>query len=71
MAFVLISSMVLGLLDELQFFLQLRLIELLGLSTGLSYSNCSTSQRGDPKEFQVRYLALFPLFSVIGSFEWF
>ena len=23
------------------------------------------------KEFQVRYLALFPLFSVIGSFEWF
>ena len=33
--FCLISSMVLGLLDELQIFLQLYLIELLGLLTGL------------------------------------
>ena len=33
--FYLISSMVLGLLDQLQIFLQLYLIELLGLLTGL------------------------------------
>ena len=35
MVFFLISSMVLGLLDQLQIFLQLYLIELLGLLTGL------------------------------------
>ena len=35
MAFFLISSMVLGLLDQLQIFWQLYLIELLGLLTGL------------------------------------
>ena len=34
-AFLLISSMILGLLDQLQVFLQLYLIELLGLLTGL------------------------------------
>ena len=38
----LISSMVLGLLDQLQIFSQLYLIELLGLLTGLGYSSCST-----------------------------
>ena len=35
MAFFLISSMVLGLLDQLQIFSQLNLVELLGLLTGL------------------------------------
>ena len=34
-AFFLISSMVVGLLDQLQIFSQLYMIELLGLSTGL------------------------------------
>ena len=34
-AFFLISSMVLGILDQLQIFLQMYLIELLGLLTGL------------------------------------
>ena len=78
--------MVLDLLDQLQIFLQLYLIELLGLLTGLEllelwyliyprlltgfgmlvfFTNLSLM------EFQVRYLALFLLFSVIDSFEWF
>ena len=35
MAIFLISSMILGLLDQLRIFLQLYLIELLGLLTGL------------------------------------
>ena len=35
LVFCLISSMVLGLLDQLQIFLQLYLMELLGLLTGL------------------------------------
>ena len=82
-AFFLISSMVLGLLDQLQIFLQLCLIELLGLLTGLGllelehliyprlltefgmlvfFTNLSFM------EFQVRYLALFLLFLVIGGF---
>ena len=81
-----ISSMVLGLLYQLQIFLQLYLIELLGLLTGLGllklqhliyprlltgfgmlvfFTNLSLM------EFQVRYLALFLLFSVIDDFEWF
>ena len=76
----------LGLLDQLQIFSQLYLIELLGLLTGLGllelwhliyprlltgfgmlvfFTNLSLM------EFQVRYLALFPLFSVIDSFKWF
>ena len=80
------SSMVLGLLDQLQFFSQLYLIEYLGLLTGLKllklwhliyprlltgfgmlvfFTNLSLT------EFQIRYLALFPLFSVIDSFKWF
>ena len=84
--FFLISSMVLGLLDQLQIFSQLYLIELLQLLTGLGllelwhslyprlltgfdilvfFTNLSLM------EFQVRYLALFLLFSVIDDFEWF
>ena len=78
--------MVLGLLDQLQIFSQLYLIELLGLLTGLGllelwhliyprlltgfgmlvfFTNLSLM------EFQVRYSALFLLFSVIDDFEWF
>ena len=78
--------MVLGLLDQLLIFSQLYLIELLGLLTGLGllelwhlifprlltgfdmlvfFTNLSLM------EFQVRYLALFLLFSVIDDFEWF
>ena len=40
--FFLISSTVLGLLDQLNIFLQLYLIELLGLLTGWGYSSCGT-----------------------------
>ena len=86
MVFFLISSMVLGLLDQLLIFSQLYLIELLGLLTGLGllelwhlifsgpltgfgmlvfFTNLSLM------EFQVTYLALFLLFSVIDDFEWF
>ena len=82
----LISSMVLGLVSQLQIFSQFYLIELLGLSTGLGllelwyliyprlltgfgilvfYTNLNLV------EFQVRYLTLFLLFSVIDGFKWF
>ena len=78
--------MVLGLLNQLQIFLQLYLIELLGLLTGLGllelwhliyprlltgfgmlvfFTNLSLM------EFQVRYLTLFLLFSVIDGLRWF
>ena len=78
--------MVLGLPDQLQIFSQSYLIELLGLLTDLGllelwhliyprlltgfgmlvfFTNLSLM------EFQVRYLALFLLFSVIDSFKWF
>ena len=78
--------MVLGLLDQLQIFSQLYLIELLELLTRLGllglwhliyprlltgfdmlvfFTNLSLM------EFQVRYLVLFLLFSVIDGFEWF
>ena len=67
--------MVLGLLGQLQIFLQLNLIEMLGLLTGLGllagfgmlvfFTNLSLM------EFQVRYLALFLLFSVTDDFKWF
>ena len=78
--------MILGLLDQLQILSQLYLIELLELLTGLGllelwhliyprlltgfgmlvfFTNLSLM------EFQVRYLALFLLFSVIDGFEWF
>ena len=86
MAFLLISSMVLGLLDLLQIFSQLYLIELLELSTNLGvlelwpliYPRLLTGFgmlvffiNLSLMEFQVRYLALFLLFSVIDDFEWF
>ena len=82
----LIPSMVLVLLNQLQIFWQLCLIKLLGLliglrrvelyhliylrfSTGFGMLVCFTNLR--LTEFQVRCLALFYLFSVIESFEWF
>ena len=86
MFFFLISSMVLGLLNQLLIFSQLYLIELLGLLTGqgllelwhLIYPRLLTefgmmvfSTNLSLMEFQVRYLALFLLFSVIDKFEWF
>ena len=85
-SFLLISSMVLGLLDQLQIYLQLYLIELLGLLTGLGllelqhfiylrlltgFSMLVFFTNLSLMEFQVRYLALFLLFSVIDGFEWF
>ena len=78
--------MVLGLVDQLLIFSQLYLIEMLGLLTGLGllelwhliyprlltgfgmlvfFTNLSLM------EFQVRYSALFLLFSVIDDFQWF
>ena len=78
--------MVLGLLDQLQIFSQLYLIELLGLLTSLGLLELShliyprLLTRFDMlvlftnlslREFQVRYLALFLPFSVIDGFEWF
>ena len=77
-------SLVLGLLDQLQIFSELYLIELLGLLTGLGYSSCGTwfiqgfwhgltcwsfSETLSLMEFQVRYLVLFLLFSVIDGFK--
>ena len=85
-AFFLISKMVLGLLNQMQIFSLWYLIELLGLLTGLGllelwhliyprllagfgmviyFTNLGLG------EFQVRYLALFLLFSVVDGFEWF
>ena len=84
--FFLISSMVLGLLDQLLIFSQLHLIELLGLLTSLGllelwhliYQKLSIGfgmlfffRNLSLMEFQVRYSALFLLFSVTGDFEWF
>ena len=84
--FFLISSMVLGLLDQLLIFSQLYLIELLGLLTGqgllelwhLIYPRLLTGfgmlvffTNLRLREFQVRYLTLFLLFSVIDDFQWF
>ena len=86
MTFLLISSLALGLLDQLQIFSQLYLLELLGLLTGLVllglwYLICPglLTEFGmlvfftnlSLMEFQVICLALFLLFSVIDSFEWF
>ena len=80
----LISSMVLGLLDQLQIFSQLCLIELLGLLISLGllklwhliYLQLLTECRmlvfftnSSLTEFQVRYLALFLLSSKIDGFE--
>ena len=84
--FFLISSMVLGLLDQLLIFSQLYLIELLALLTGrgllklwyLIYPRLLTGfgklvffTNLSLMEYQVRYSALFLLFSVIDDFEWF
>ena len=78
--------MILGLVDQLQIFWQLFLIELLGVLTGLRllklqhfiYPRLLTEfgmlvffTYWSLMEFQVRYLALFLLSSVIGSFGWF
>ena len=85
-AFFLISSLDLGLLDQLQIFSQLYLIELLGLLTGLGLLElwCLIYQRIlkgfrmsafftnlSLMEFEVRFLVLFLLFLVIDGFEWF
>ena len=78
--------MALGLFDELQILWQLCLIELLGLLKGLGllgmehliYPKLLTEfgllvffTNLGLMEFQVRHLALFLLFSVIGDFGWF
>ena len=78
--------MVLGLLDQLLIFSQLCLIKLLGLLTGLGLLELwhliypkLLKEFGMPvfftnlshMEFQVRYVTLFLLFSVINDFEWF
>ena len=78
--------MVLGLLDQLQIFSQLYLIELLGLLTGLGllelwhliyprllagFGMLVFFTNLNLMEFQVRFLALFFLFSVINGFGWF
>ena len=85
-AFFLISSVVLGLFDQLQIFLQLYLKELLRLLTGLGlielqhliYARLLTGfgmlvffTNLSVMEFQVRYFTLFLFSSVINSFEWF
>ena len=85
-AFFLISSLDLGLLDQLQIFSKLYLIELLGLLTGLGLLElwCLIYQRIlkgfrmsafftnlSLMEFEVRFLVLFLLFLVIDGFEWF
>ena len=82
----LIYSMVLGLLDQLQIFSQLYLIELLGLLTSLGlleqwhliYPMLLTAfgmlvffTNLSLMEFQVRYLALFLPSSVVNDFKWF
>ena len=83
MAYFLISSMVLGLLDQLYL---IEMVELLGLLIGLRlielyhliYSRLLTGfgilvffTNLSLMEFQVRYFALFCLFSVLDDFEWF
>ena len=78
--------MVLGLFDQLLIFSQFYLMELLGLLTGLGllqlwhlrypklligFGMLVFFTKLSLMEFQVRYLALFLLFSVIDDFEWF
>ena len=82
----LISSRILGLLNQLQIFWQLYLIELIGILTVLEllklehlmYPIVLTGfgmlvffKSLSLMEFQLRYLASFFLFSVIDGFEWF
>ena len=80
-------SMVLGLVNQLQIFWQLYLIELLDLlvkrfgttqAVALDMSkafsrvwHAGLHHKLSLTEFQVRYLALFLLFSEIDSFKWF
>ena len=83
-AFFLISSVVLDLLDQLQVFVKLYLIEFRGLLTSLellelqhlTYPRLSTEfgmlvffTNQCLIEFHIRYLAVFLLFSVIDGFE--
>ena len=78
--------MVLGLLSQLKIFWQLCLIELQGLLPGLGlielyhliypkllieFGILVLFTKLGLMEFQVRYLALFLFFSVMGSFGWF
>ena len=85
-AFSVISSMVLGLPSQLQIFSRLYLIELLWILTGLvllelwhlryptllsGFGILTFFANLSLMEFQVRYLALFLLSSVIDGFEWF
>ena len=65
--FLLISSIVLGLLEQLQIFWHLYQIELLWL---WGYSSCNIWYVKGLMESQVRCLALFLLFSIIDSFRW-
>ena len=83
MAFYLISSMVSGLLDQLQIFWQLILIELLRILIGLGllklnhlYLRLSTGfsmlvffTNLNLIAFLVRYFDVFDIFSVIDVFE--
>ena len=81
---LLISSIVLGLLDQLQIFLQLYPIELIGLLTGLGllklwhliylrllagFGMLVFFTNLSVIEFQVRYFALSFLFSVLDGFK--
>ena len=73
-----ISSMVLGFLDQLQIFWQLYLIVLLWLLTGATRAAGLDISMAFIRLWhagliglQVRYLALFHLFSLIDDFEWF
>ena len=68
MVFFLISDIVVGLLDQLQIFWQLYLIELLGLLTGFGMLVCFINL--SLMEFQDRHLALFLHFSIVNGFEW-
>ena len=85
LSFFLTSGMVLDLFNQLQIFVQLYLVELLVLLTCLGllelqhliYSRLSTEfgmlvifTNLSLTEFQVRYLDLFLLFSLIDSFAW-
>ena len=80
----LISSRVLGLLNQLQIFRQLYLIEFIGILTVLELLKLEHFPRVltgygmlvfftslSLMEFEFRYLASFFLFSVIDGFEWF
>ena len=82
----LISGMVLGLLYQLQTFCPLHVMELLGLfnRSGTTWAiavyiskafnkvgHASLLHKWSCMEFQVRYLALFHLFSIIDDFELF